>query len=188
MDNQYFTYEEYFLLKPNYYFENLTKEVNFEQRQVTVFGKTYNEPRLTAVHGDQDVLDKQYVYSKSIRKLCPMTKSLKELQQYVEKETGIHFNFVLLNYYRDGTDKVGWHSDDEPMMDCSNIVSLTLGAERPFKFRDKITKKVIWKEVLRNGSLVWMKNGCQENLEHEVPKCMKVSEPRINLTFRRFKN
>ena len=187
MDNTYFNYEEFFLINSNAYFEKIVQEVKFEQRQVTVFGKQYNEPRLTSVHGDQNVLDKKYVYSKSIRELLPMTKTLRELQSYVEQETDIHFDFVLLNYYRDGKDKVGWHSDDEPMMDCSNIASLTLGAERPFKFRDKSTKKVIWKQILRSGSLVWMKPGCQENLEHEVPKCMKVYEPRINLTFRKFK-
>jgi len=180
------SYEEKFLKNPYTYYDSLIHEVTFEQKQVVVFGKTYNEPRLTAIHGDDDVLDMKYVYSKSVRKLSPMTKTLKDLQELVEKHTGIHFDFVLLNYYRDGNDKVGWHSDDEPMMNCSNIVSLSLGAERPFKFRDKETREVVWKEVLKNGSMVWMKPGCQELYEHEVPKCMKVSEPRINLTFRKF--
>lgn len=182
-----FEYEEKFLKSPLSYFDGLMKEVNFEQKQVKVFGKTHNEPRLTAIHGDDSVIDKKYIYSRSVRKLSPMTPTFKELQKIVEEHTGIHFDFVLLNYYRDGNDKVGWHSDDEPMMDCSNIVSLSLGAERPFKFREKETHKVVWKETLKNGSMVWMKPGCQEEYEHEVPKSMKVKEPRINLTFRKFK-
>jgi alkylated DNA repair dioxygenase AlkB len=190
-----FDYEEKFIKSPLSYFDGLVKEVTFEQKQVKVFGKTHNEPRLTAIHGDDSVLEKKYIYSKSVRKLSPMTPTLKELQRIVEEHTGIHFDFVLLNYYRDGNDKVGWHSDDEPMMDCSNIVSLSLGAERPFKFREKETHKVVWKETLQNGSMVWMKPGCQEEYEHEVPKSMKVKEPRprhvvlssINLTFRKFK-
>jgi len=189
MENKtdYFTYQEKFIKSPYSYMDGLIHEVNFEQKQVTVFGKVYNEPRLTSVHGDANVIDKKYIYSKSVRKLSPMTPTLKELQTLVETHTGLHFDFVLLNFYRDGNDKVGWHSDDESIMDCSNIVSISLGAERPFKFRDKETKKLVWKEVLKNGSMVWMKKGCQENLEHEVPKCMKVNEPRINLTFRKFK-
>jgi alkylated DNA repair dioxygenase AlkB len=182
-----FEYQEKFIKNPNKYFKSLVEEVKFEQKQVHVFGKTYNEPRLTAIHGDDNVLDKEYVYSKSIRKLSPMTPSLKEIQSMIENYTGIHFDFVLLNYYRDGNDKVGWHSDDEKMMDCSNIVSISLGAERPFKFREKTTHKVVWKETLKNGSMVWMKGGCQEEYEHEVPKSINVSSPRINLTFRKFK-
>jgi alkylated DNA repair dioxygenase AlkB len=185
--DEYFDYNENFIVNPYLYFDDLIKEVNFEQKQVMVFGKIYDEPRLTAIHGDESVLDKKYIYSKSVRKLSQMTPTLKKLQSLVESYTSIHFDFVLLNYYRDGNDRVGWHSDDEPMMDSSNIVSLSLGAERPFKFRDKEKRKVVWKEVLKNGSMVWMKKGCQEYFEHEVPKCMKVKQPRINLTFRKFK-
>ena len=182
-----FQYEEKFIKSPYSHFDSLLHEVTFEQKQVKVFGKVYNEPRLTAIHGDDNVLDRKYIYSKSVRKLSPMTSTLKELQNIVEKHTGIHFDFVLLNYYRDGNDKVGWHSDDEVMMDCSNIVSISLGAERPFKFREKEDHKVIWKETLKNGSMLWMKSECQEKYEHEVPKCAKIQEPRINLTFRKFK-
>jgi len=185
--SEYFIYQDKFIKSPISYMDSIIHEVSFEQKKVTVFGKTYNEPRLTAIHGDDCVLEKTYIYSKSVRKLNPMTPTLKELQSIVESHTGIHFDFVLLNFYRDGNDKVGWHSDNESMMDCSNIVSISLGAERPFKFREKESRKVVWKEVLKSGSMVWMKNGCQENLEHEVPKCMKVDEPRINLTFRKFK-
>ena len=185
--NPKFEYQEKFLKSPYSYFDSIVHEVKFEQKQVKVFGKIFNEPRLTAIHGDDTVLDKKYIYSKSERKLSPMTPTLKELQGIVEKETGIHFDFVLLNYYRDGNDKVGWHSDDEESMESSNIVSLSLGAERPFKFREKESHKVIWKQVLKNGSMVWMKPGCQEEYQHEVPKCAKVNEPRINLTFRKFK-
>jgi alkylated DNA repair dioxygenase AlkB len=116
-----------------------------------------------------------------------MTPTLIKLKKLVKFYTGITFDFVLLNLYRDGNDKVGWHSDDEPMMDCSNIASITLGEERTFKFRDKTSKKVLWKKQLENGSLVWMKEDCQNVLEHEVPKTSKACGPRMNLTFRKFK-
>ena len=71
-------------------------------------------------------------------------------------------------------------------MDCSNIASISLGAARKFRFRSA-TKEKIWEEKLLSGSLVWMKPGCQEYLQHEVPKQINVMEPRINLTFRKFK-
>lgn len=163
------------------------KEIPFEQKQVRVFGKVYDEPRLTSIHGDEEVIDKEYVYSKSRRQMAPMTPTLKIIQRQIEKITGIHFDFVLLNLYRSGQDKVGWHSDDEPMMNCDNIVSISLGAERTFKLRDKKSHDVIFKERLANGSFLWMKPKCQQELEHEVPKEARIDSPRINLTFRKFK-
>lgn len=186
MDSR-FTYTPDFISNPDQVFQDLMREIPFEQRQVRVFGKVYDEPRLTSIHGDDDVLHKEYIYSRSRRQLVAMTPTLVKLQAQIEEATGIHFDFVLLNLYRTGQDKVGWHSDDEPMMDCSHIASLSLGAERVFKFRNKSDHQVIFKERLRNGSMVHMKPGCQEELEHEVPKEAKVDQPRINLTFRRFR-
>jgi alkylated DNA repair dioxygenase AlkB len=183
----YFDYFTRFLEKDKYWYAKVMSELELEQNQVIVFGKSYLEPRLTAIHGLDSVLDKNYVYSKSTRKLRPMTPTLKKIRDVVEFYTEIPFDFVLINFYRTGGDKVGWHSDDEPMMDCSNIVSISLGGERIFKFRDKKTKELVWKESLESGSLLWMKKGCQENLEHEVPKTAKIVEPRLNLTFRKFK-
>jgi alkylated DNA repair dioxygenase AlkB len=186
--NSIFIYDENFIDDPDDVFERLIREIPFEQRQVKVYGKEFNEPRLTSVHGDDDVMDKKYIYSKSVRELKKMTPTLKKIQDKIEDKTGIHFDFVLINLYRNGNDKVGWHSDNEKMMDCSNIVSISLGAERKFKFRTKDTHKLVWEKRLGNGSMVWMKPGCQELYEHEVPKEAKINDPRINLTFRRFVN
>jgi alkylated DNA repair dioxygenase AlkB len=185
--NNYFEYIPGFLPNPNNYYAKLMEEINFEQKTVKVFGKEYLEPRLTAVHGDDAVLNKTYTYSKSQRNLKAMTPTLKEIQTLLEKEIGIHFDFVLLNLYRDGHDRVSWHADKESEMDCSNIASISLGAARKFRFRDIKTQDKIWEQTLEAGSLVWMKPGCQQYLEHEVPKQLKVTASRINLTFRLFK-
>jgi len=123
----YFDYFTRFLEKDKYWYTKVMSELELEQNQVIVFGKSYLEPRLTAIHGIDSVLDKNYVYSKSTRKLRPMTPTLKRIRDVVEFYTEIPFDFVLINFYRTGGDKVGWHSDDEPMMDCSNIVSISLG-------------------------------------------------------------
>lgn len=186
-DCEYFEYFTNFVSKPEQYMNCLLEEIQFEQNQVFVFGKLHAEPRLTSIHGDDSVLDRQYVYSKSVRILKPMTPTLLKLKKLVKFYTEIDFDFVLINYYRDGNDKVGWHADDETMMDCSNIASISLGEERTFKFRDKQSKKTVWKKQLENGSLVWMKENCQRDLEHEVPKTSKTCGPRMNLTFRKFK-
>jgi alkylated DNA repair dioxygenase AlkB len=183
-ENKYFSYTPSFIKNHEECFKNIMQEIEFEQKIVKVFGKEYLEPRLTSVHGDNNVLDKTYTYSKSIRKLKPMTTTIVSLQKQIEEYTGIHFNFVLLNLYRNGHDKVGWHSDNEKEMDTNYIASISLGASRKFRFRANGVK--IWEENLLPGSLVWMKSGCQENLQHEVPKQLTITEPRINLTFRIF--
>jgi alkylated DNA repair dioxygenase AlkB len=119
--------------------------------------------------------------------LIPFTPIFEELLLLVFKETDILFDFCLVNYYRNGLDKVSWHKDKESMMDCSNIVSLSFGAARKFQIRDYKTKAKVWEKELESGSMLWMKPGFQEVYQHQVPIQSKVKEPRINLTFRLFK-
>lgn len=185
----YFSYKKEFIRESARVYEKLLDETEslLEQKTVKYFGRAFNEPRLTSVHGDTSVLDKTYTYSHSLRTLNPMTPALIEIQDLIEKETGIHFDFVLLNYYRNGNDKVSWHSDDESMMDCDNIVSISLGTERKFQVREKSSREIIWEENLEAGSLLWMKKGSQSKYQHQVPKQTKVESPRLNLTFRKFK-
>lgn len=182
--------DDYILYKEDFIkditLEDLEKEITFDQKTVKCYGKEYLEPRFTAVFGDPSVCHLKYTYSKSPRILQPMTKTLETIRNEIEKFTGIKFDFVLANYYKDGTHKVGWHSDDESSMDCSNIISLSFGAERRFDIRDKITRKKVWSKHLKNGSLVWMKKGCQEKYHHQVPQQLRITQPRINLTFRKF--
>lgn len=52
--------------------------------------------------------------------------------------TGVEFNSVAANLYRDGHDSIGWHSDDEPIMGKNpTIASLSFGEERIFELRKK---------------------------------------------------
>jgi alkylated DNA repair dioxygenase AlkB len=182
-----FEYHEDFIKDSENIMKDLLNEIELSQNTVKVFGRKYNEPRLTAIYGDENILDKKYKYSNSERTLKPMTKTLINLQKILEKRTEIHFDFVLINYYRDESDKIGLHSDNEPMMNCDFIASLSFGSERIFKFKDKKSKELVWKQELKSGSLVLMKKDCQEILLHEIPKTLKPKEPRLNLTFRRFK-
>ena len=82
---------------------------------------------------------------------------------------------------------MGKHSDDEDsIVPKSGIASLSFGAERPFVFLHKKTREKI-KVSLPDGSLLLMKDRCQECWWHELPKTKKVSGPRINITFRLMK-
>lgn len=69
------------------------------------------------------------------------------LQKLAEELCETRFNSCLLNLYRTGDDKVGWHSDDESMYGKnSTICSVSLGQSRDFQVREKAdkTRKLAW--------------------------------------------
>ena len=54
----------------------------------------------------------------------------------INAETGLVFNSVLANLYRDGHDHVSWHSDDEPSLGQQpTIATLSFGDTRTFQLR-----------------------------------------------------
>ncbi len=96
------------------------------------------------------------------------------------------FNSVLLNYYRDHRDGMGFHSDDEPELGPSPVIaSVTVGAARHFVLKHRYRKDVAnVKLLLPSGSVLLMKGATQKNWKHGIPKATKPCGPRINLTFR----
>ena len=60
----------------------------------------------------------------------------------IESEIPQHFNSVLINYYRNGNDRVGLHSDDEKELGpLPSIASVSLGADRLFRLKHKKFKQ-----------------------------------------------
>ncbi|MFM7329457.1 MAG: alpha-ketoglutarate-dependent dioxygenase AlkB, partial [Bacteroidota bacterium] len=104
-----------------------------------------------------------------------------------EKNSGCHFNSCLCNLYHDGSESMGWHRDNEPELDPeASIASISLGADRRFYFRHRVTGEKI-SLLLDNGSLLLMRPPVQEHWEHQLPAMKRVQKPRINLTFRRIR-
>ena len=90
-----------------------------------------------------------------------------------------------MNLYHDRNEGMGCHSDDEKSIeDNSSIASVSFGATRKFSFKHKQSKKII-SIALEHGSLLLMKDATQKNWLHSLPKSKKITQPRINLTFRR---
>ena len=146
-----------------------------------MFGKRITLRRLSAWYGDKPF---EYTYSQVTHKALTWTQTLSEVKTEVEKISGERFNSCLLNFYHDGEDYMGWHSDDEPELDPkASIASLSLGSERKFAFKHRKTKETI-STFLPHGSLLVMKSPTQEHWLHTLRKSKKVTEPRINLTFR----
>lgn len=160
---------------------DLLEVVPWESHTIRMFGKEHAQPRLVAWFGDPG---SEYSYSGLKMNVRPWIASVLRLKLIAESYAGIIFNSVLINLYRNGDDKVSWHSDNEPELGHTpTIASISLGATRRFKFRHLTTKEVV-EASLSSGSLVVMSGLSQSCWEHEIPRQASVKEPRINLTFR----
>lgn len=161
----------------------LQEEIPWKQEQIKLFGKTHPTPRLTAWHGDTHCV---YKYSGVVNQPLPWTPSLLTIKTRIESLTnGAIFNCVLLNYYRDGSDKMGWHSDDEKELGPNpNIASVSFGATRRFDFKHKAEANNKFSIHLESGSLLLMQGDMQHHWLHQLPAQKRINEPRINLTFR----
>jgi alkylated DNA repair dioxygenase AlkB len=164
-------------------FKNLSEKINWQQYTIKMFGKILNQPRLTAFYGEEN---KPYAYSGIKLTPKPWTEDLLFIKSRITKIAQINFSSVLLNYYRNGTDSMGWHSDDEKELGQNPVIgSISFGETRLFQLRHlkrKDLKKVNIK--LSNGSFLLMKGTTQHYWEHQIPKTSKKITPRINLTFR----
>ena len=167
------------------YFGLLLGDVPWQQHEIRLFGKVHLQPRLVAWYGDAG---RQYSYSGIRLAPLPWIEPVLLLKRLCEKFAETDFNSVLLNLYRDGQDTVGWHSDDEPELGPEPVIaSLSLGAERAFRLRNKATGASQTVE-LPAGSVLVMSGRCQEEWEHHLPRRGRVLEPRINLTFRQIRH
>lgn len=166
----------------NEYFKKLKTTVSWQQDDIKVYGKTYPQPRLTALYGNNG---KPYSYSNIIMQPQVFSEELLAIKQKIEEITQIKFTSCLLNLYRDGKDSNGWHADDEKELGINPaIASLSLGQERFFHFRHKKDKNIKHKILLNHGSLLLMQGETQHCWQHQIPKTSKVIGERINLTFR----
>jgi alkylated DNA repair dioxygenase AlkB len=172
----------YSLVDAHKIFENLKSEIPWQQDDITVFGKKYQQPRLTSLFGNEG---KPYSYSNIKMQPHHWSQELLAIKNKVETACKTQFSTVLLNLYRDGKDSNGWHADDEKELGKNPIIaSLSFGAERFFYLKHKNIPNLKHKLLLQNGSLLLMQGETQHFWKHQIAKTAKPIEPRINLTFR----
>ena len=154
-------------------FSTLLGIVPWTRRSMLLHGREVVMPRDIAWYG---ATKDQGVYAADAR---PWPDELQRTKAFVEERTGFIYNGCLCNLYRDGNDSVAWHSDKEAFGGA--VASLSLGATRVFRVREKNDHTTTFDFALLSGSLLLMRPGCQERTEHTVPKTRKVHGPRINL-------
>ena len=153
----------------------------WESMIIKMFGKDTKIPRLQCWIGDEGC---EYRYSGKQLNRQIWSQDLIMIRKKIYKELKIDFNSVLANYYRDGKDSMGWHSDDEKELGPNpTIASISFGSERDLVFRNKISKETL-AIPQTNGSLILIDGETQKNWQHSIKKTQKLIGPRINLTFR----
>ncbi len=162
------------------WYEKFVAEVPWQQHRVMMYDKEVFTPRLSAFFGDRPIRNEDK------REPLPWIPELLEMKHKIETFTGITFNGVLLNYYRNGDDSVAWHSDKDTIPGLkTEIASVSLGQVRSFDFRNKTHHQEKYSIDLEHGSLLLMKGDLQRFWEHRIAKSKLPMAGRINLTFRK---
>lgn len=165
-------------------YQQLAQQLNWQQPAIKIFGKAVLIPRQQVWMGDPHC---SYKYSGVLFEPEPWHPLVWQLTDRVNQLCQTRFNSVLLNWYADGQQHMGWHSDDEPELGQNpQIASLSLGQQRFFDLKHKNLGTQL-KLGLGHGSLLLMTGQCQQYWQHRVPKMAAATEGRVNLTFREIK-
>jgi len=161
--------------------ENLLNTIEWRNDEAVIYGKRIITKRKVAWYGERDF---EYTYSNTTKQALPWTDDLLQLKKTVEKHTGETFNSCLLNLYHSGEEGMAWHSDAEKDLKKNGAIgSVSFGAARKFSFKHKKDAETV-SLILEHGSLLVMKGTTQTNWLHRLPPTKKITQSRVNLTFR----
>ena len=166
-------------------FAELLASSRWQQPTLTLYGRRHPVPRLTSWMADPGCT---YRYSGIDHRPVPLSAPADRLRQELNQAIGgPGFNSLLLNRYRHGQDRMGWHADDEPELDpAAPIASLSLGASRDLRFRPRpgSLSEAPFSLRLDDGDLLLMEPPSQRHWQHGLPTRARVQEQRLNLTYR----
>ena len=164
----------------------LSKHCRWQQSTIRIAGRDVKIPRLNAWYGEPQA---RYQYSGTLFNPLPWNRALTALRLRLHQQLqceGIKetFNSALVNCYRDGSDSVAWHADDEPELGPAPLIaSISLGASRRFLLKRRDGNKRL-KLELEHGSLLLMLPPLQRYWLHALPKTRQAVTSRINVTYR----
>src|SRR5262245_23381198 len=153
------------------WFAELRESVGWEAKRRWMYDREVDVPRLTA-H-----------FALPAEPEAP--RAIRDAAEHVIASTGVAFNGVGLNLYRDGRDSVAPHNDHlYEIVEGFPIALLSLGATRRMTIRAKERGARARHVDLEGGSLLMMSYETQLNYTHGVPKTTTPVGERIGLAFR----
>lgn len=169
--------------------QHLTDAVPWTVGTYSFGDKRVDTPRLLWAMRDMDYsLENSY----NITGSSIWTEPVASVRKSIFADFGIYARYAQLNMYRNGADSISWHSDRE-VRPRDHIVSLSLGAARPFQFRPKVhdgpgrrrPSDTITIQLKHNTLVVMDHYAASEYYQHQIPKG-KTDQPRISITFREY--
>ena len=149
---------------------------------IIVFGRKCNQNRSIGFFSNESI---GYFYSNQCAKSQTLTPSLSELLHTINTMFNSDFNGILVNYYENGTDYIGDHSDDEKGLSNIGVISLSYGSVRKFRIKCKKTNKKIIDVPTESSSIIHMGGDFQNEFKHGIPVEKKNKSPRWSFTFRK---
>jgi alkylated DNA repair dioxygenase AlkB len=176
-------------------FESLLQEIEWKE-QINRGGKV---PRLLSYQGAIGEYGEIPIYRVPTDELFqtkPFTHTIIKIKEFIEYSTKQSFNHCLIQLYRSGYDFISEHSDKTlDIFRHSNIVNLSIGAERNMKLYSKSNKKETQCILLPHNSLFCLGWDTNINYLHAIrpdkrpdsiksPEELRYGSRRISLTFR----
>jgi alkylated DNA repair dioxygenase AlkB len=153
-----------------------------ENPHIYVYGKKAIQHRSIGFYSNTSI---GYYYSRQLARSQALTVPLQQLLDLINIKFETDFNGILVNKYPDGNHYIGKHSDDEKTLSNIGVVSISYGATRKFRIRDKINNTII-RDIPTTSNEIWIMGGdFQKEFTHEIPVEKKVKECRYSLTFRK---
>jgi alkylated DNA repair dioxygenase AlkB len=154
------------------WFSDLRSAVNWRTERRMMYDREVDVPRLMA-HFRLDPAT------------GPTPRPILDAAGRVVDTTGVPFNSVGLNFYRDGRDSVAPHHDHlNEIRKGFPIALVSLGATRRMIIRATAQPRSVIHVDLEAGSLLVMDYATQLHYTHGVPKTTEPVGERISLAFR----
>jgi alkylated DNA repair dioxygenase AlkB len=153
-----------------------------EKPEIIIYGRVCRQKRDVGFFSNSSI---GYKYSNKLMKAQPLSTELCNLLININQIIGTNFNGILVNKYIDGNDNISAHSDDLTLLDHHSIVSISYGAERIFRIRNKNDKECVCNEYTTHCGILHMGGNFQQLYTHEIPIQRSVKDTRYSFTFRR---
>jgi alkylated DNA repair dioxygenase AlkB len=161
-------------------FEELWSMRPKEEQYVRIGDSMVTIPRKQKAYGIS------YTFSGQTAIADPVPAILQPYLDYANSASSAGNNMILVNWYIDGNEYIGFHADDETqIVSDSNIYIISFGAERTLRFKENATGRNT-DFVLPTNSVLTMGGTCQKTHKHSLLKSCKVHNRRISLTIRSF--
>lgn len=126
-----------------------------------------------------------YAFAGQIAKTRGFPDKIRDLVAKTNELLSTDFDSILVNHYRDGSDNIGAHSDDERGLSHGTVAAISVGAERVLRIRRKSDKARVVDIPMPHGSLTVMEGKAQKIWTHEVPTAKRIKGGRVSYTLRK---